>query len=292
MKKPWLITQGSSISLFNLLSIDVSTNIRQEARIQHHECAKKDCHQKSKVLREVYSPIQYLTKPVAQVTHLKIPINFEGIPFKLQRLYTKYLDCKAQTIEGVFHNTFSRSKNPKDREYYRRVMKELVRVGWASQEQSGISLRAYQHVWRDLAIERLRKRDVTRFEDKGRKSSGQFFGYFKISIDELPQHRKTTKDKETGKVQIGYSDQIQEKIFTELAKRRRAQMRWTLKKRGVFTKEARFACISAATLFGYRSASTGSKLRKSFFSVIDSEDKPYFNQINGRWEDPVKRIAL
>lgn len=241
-----------------------------------------DCHKKNKELLEVSSSsIQCLSKVVAHPEFLKVPTCFAGIPYKSQRLYIKYLDCKAQTIEGVFKNMSSRKYNAKDREHYRRIIQALLKKGWASSVSADtIELRAYQYVWRDLGIKRFDKWDFSKFKDHSRRASGQFFSYFKIPIDELSLERKT------------YYRQLAEIIQKKLADRRRSQIRWRLKQRGLDTDQATFSSLSSALLFGYRSPATGSKLRKKHFSIVPGEYKPYYNKVNHRWEDPAKKIVL
>lgn len=241
-----------------------------------------DCYRNCKELPEVLnSSIQCLSKVVTQPEYLKVPTAFEGIPYKKQRLYIKYLDCKAQTTEGVFKNTMSRKYNPKDRQHYRRICQELIKQGWASSiSKDTISLRRYQFVWRDLGIKRFNKWDGNQFKQPSRKASGQFFSYFKIPIDCLALDRKT------------YYKEILDIIHKRLADRRRNQTRWRLKQRGLESTEATFSGYSSALLFGYRSPATGSKLRKKHFSVISDNAKPYYNIVNHRWEEPTRKIAL
>lgn len=234
------------------------------------------------------------------VRFLKVPVNYFGtiskvvdgksieiplIPFGLQRLYIKYLDCKAQSIEGVFMNPGSRKWGPARRQHYRRAILALKERGWAEPcgkgENGDISLRAYQYVWRDLGIKRFSVNDNSRFM-ASRRGSGERYSYFKIPLDDLADDPAT------------YSKEIQDTINKYLSKRKRAQMRWRLKKSSskVDLTQATFSAKRAALLFGYRSPSTGSKLRKKYFSIVETTEKPGFNPVRGRWEEPCKRVAL
>ncbi len=236
-----------------------------------------------KVFKEGVLDINTLRKlsPAKEVSFLKVPVNFESIPYKDQRLYIKYLDLKAQTDEGIFKNYFK--KQSAEHKRYRRAIQSLIERGWgtrcAKTEAGSISLRSYQHVWRDLGVDRLVKKKK-RFHDT-RKGTGYGFYYFKIQIDWLESERKV------------YYQQIKDIIQKKMSKRRRAQIRWSLKQKKVNDlTQANFSAKSAAVLFGYRSPSTGSKLRKKHFSVIAADSKPFFNRVTGRYEEPTKKIAL
>lgn len=196
---------------------------------------------------------------------IKVPLNLEGVNYKDLRSYIKYLDCKAQTPEGIFKIYCSKR-------YYYRTINMLIVRGWASicleTENGRISLRAYQYVWRSMGVDQM--------IFKGRNS----FRFYKIELERLADDRKT------------YLKQIEEIIRQKMAKRRAAQIRWNLLKAGQETDQANFSAKSAALLFGYRSPSTGSKLREKHFDLIPSESKPYFDRIEGRFKEPCKRIAL
>lgn len=210
-------------------------------------------------------------------TFVKVPLNLAGIPFRLQRAYVGFLDCKAQTIEGTFHNNWDHAP----RRFYQRLMKKLVDLGWASRVSPGvISLRTYQHVWRSMGIGRLNKQNPRGWKDTKRKASGTGWVFYKITTDSLDGER------------AGYYMQIEKIIRTSIAKRMQAQIRWRLNKRQTNHNQATFTSSGSAALFGYRSPASGSKLRKRFFEVIPSNDKPYFNRVNGRYELPTKQIAI
>lgn len=201
------------------------------------------------------------------IAFLKCPINFENVSFQDRRLYINYLDCKSQSVEGIFkvYNT------PNKRNYYR-MAKKLIDRGWASPcrggENGNISLRAYQFVWRDLGIPQMHVQTRSAFV------------YFKIEREKLSTDRET------------YVKEIDTIIKRYSAKRRAAQIRWNLNKQGLNSSQANFSAMSAALLFGYRSVSSGSKLRKENFSMIEGKSIPYYNKVRGRFEEPTKRIAL
>ncbi len=248
---------------------------------------KSPCYKNRKVLEAVNSDsTQNLTKVVTpmKVENLKVPTSFGEVPFMLQRLYIKYLDCKAQTVEGIFKNQWNRKWSPGQRQYYRRAINKLLESGWARPvaggEDGDIAVRAYQHVWRDLGIKRFIKKDRKRFRD-ARLGSGEFYSYFKIPIRDLAEDRKV------------YNMQITDTIQKHVAERKRAQIRQRLNSSSSSKiDKATFGAKRAALLFGYKSPSTGSKLRKKNFSIVETDEKPSFNRRNGRWENPCKQIAL
>lgn len=187
---------------------------------------------------------------------------------------------KAQTSEGVFKNLW---KIPSHRRFYQRVMKELLVAGWATKlGPRTIALRSYQEIWRSLKIPRLRKRGKG-WHDASRRPSGYSWAYFKIPVEQLDNDRQN------------YYRQLETIIRRKIANLVRGQIRWNLKQTQVNSNEANFACLTAASWFGFRSPSTGSKLRKKYFDLIPQtaeESRPYFSRIHGRFESRTKQIAL
>jgi hypothetical protein len=248
---------------------------------------------------ERYNFRKYLRVDTKDVPFVRVPVNFTGItlsrvngkvkrlpmiPYTLQRLYIQYLDCKAQTSEGIFTNFWSRKRGASNRQHYRRVISALLKQGWArpctNEENGDIALRSYRYVWRQLGIERFRVKDRRKFFDQKKYSSGEQYSDFKIYCSDLSDDRKT------------YYQQIKNIIHKKLTDRKCAQIRWRLKKGRKHSDitQATFGAESAALLFGYRSSSSGSKLRKKNFSVLPSNGKPKF--LNGEWREPCKLIAL
>jgi hypothetical protein len=240
-----------------------------------------DCYRFRKVLSGVNTGVQYLTKVV---THIKVPISLEGVPYKLQRLYVRFLDCKSQSVEGIFSNPGSRKWGESTRQHYRRTIKLLLESGWARPCEKGeggeIALKSYQFVWNAMGVPRHQKKDRRAFLDR-RQGSGLFFAYFKIPLESLSDDRRT------------YYDEIKLIIQKNLADRKRRQLRWRLNSgRKYKVDSTTFSALSTSSLFGYKSPSTGSKLRKMNFSIVDTAEKPGFNPARGRWEEPTKKIAL
>lgn len=198
-------------------------------------------------------------------THIKCPVNIGEVSWKLFRLYVRYLDLKAQSPDlGTF-------KIYHTRRAYQRVIKSLIEKGWATRTKGTVSLRAYQYVWRAMEIDRVRIRGVLRFK------------YWKIPIDRLPSERQD------------YLKEIENIIRKKVTMRKLAQLRFALNEKGLNKDQATFSARSTSDLFGYRSTSSGSKLRKRYFEIIPQspeQAKTYFNHAHGRWEDPPKRIAL
>lgn len=196
---------------------------------------------------------------------LRVPINIEGLPWRVFRLYVKYLDLKAQDPDTgnfkIYHSHRS----------YQVAIKEMVSRGWVWREGRTIKLRAYPFVWKDMGIQRVRVKNILKFK------------YWKIPVDLFSDTRRE------------YLSEMEKEIRKRMAKRKGAQIRRALSHKGIKNHQATFAGMSAALLFGYQSASTGSNLRKTFFEVLPQtpeEAKPYFSRVNGRWENRTKQIAL
>ena len=198
---------------------------------------------------------------------LKVPVNAQFKSFKDLRLYCIYLDMKAQTPEGVYKIQIRSLKD-----YVSRSFKKLVARGWASKNNDGsFSLRAYQYVWRDLGIYQIEVKRHFKYR------------YKKIWIDSLPIDRTE------------YLKELEEIINQHIAKRKAAQIRWRLLETGNKLSEATFGSIKAANLFGYRSASSGSKLREKYFSLIpqtEDQKKQYWNPAKGMYQNHCRMIAV
>jgi hypothetical protein len=223
--------------------------------------------QLSKDKEEVYTNTFQNLSLFPSAEAIKCPVNIgdSRIGYKLFRLYCKYLDLKAQNPNvGTFRTYY-------DHRHYQRTIKQLIAKGWATKAKpKTVQLKAYQYVWRDMGIQRVSRNGVTCYK------------YWKIPTNIFADDRKT------------YLRQIEDEIRKRMAQRKRAQIRHALKKGD--HSQATFAARSASLLFGFRSPSTGSKLRKTYFAVIDyqtpEEAKPYFNKVNGRYENRTKQIAI
>lgn len=198
---------------------------------------------------------------------IKCPVNIGDCrtPWKDFRLYCKYLDLKAQNPNVGEFRIYCNHR------YYQRTLKQLIQRGWALKVKTKIvRLKAYQHVWRDMGIVRINRDGIPRFQ------------YWKIPTNIFADDRQT------------YLRQIEEEIRKRIAQRKRAQIRHALKK-GDDKHQVTFAAKSASLLFGFRSCSTGSKLRQKYFDVLkqsDQESKPYFDQKEMRYKNQTKKIAL
>lgn len=201
---------------------------------------------------------------------IKVPVNIGEMlkdghkrkSWKDFKLYVKFLDLKVQNPNcGTFQIFHSHR-------YYQRVIKQLTARGWAWREGRKVFLKAYQHVWRDLGITRVNVARIERFK------------YWKIPISTFSEERKT------------YLKEIEDEIRKRITKRKLAQIRYALKE---MDTQATFSAMSAGSTFGYRSPSTGSKLRQKYFSLVPTtpeESKPRFNKAHGRYEEPTRKIAL
>lgn len=204
-------------------------------------------------------------------------------------LYIKYLDMKVQNPDcGTYKNEIK-----KEERYYQRLAKQLIKKGWAYRKDKIVHLRAYQYVWRDLGI--------TRVKDK--KSGIQKFKYWKIPLHRFPSEKRYYKVidtsnpiKKNGKpnyIVMGYLKEVEDYLRKKISERKRAQFRWALKEKD--NTRATFSSRSAGSLFGYKSPSSGTKLRTKYFEVIpmtEEEAKPKWIKERGRYEEPTKQIAI
>lgn len=220
-----------------------------------------------------HSPAAFLKVPTNIGDALKESASKKG--WKDFKLYVGYLDMKAQNPNcGTFDIEVSAR-------YYQRLVKKLVERGWAWREGRCIKLTAYQAVWRSMNIQRVKFKKMSRFK------------YWKIPIDKFSAERRIHHGK--GLPVKGYLKEIEDEIRKRIARRKRAQMRYALKEKDRDTSRATFSAKSAASVFGYNSPQSGSKLRSKFFSVIpmtEEQAKPRFNKARGRYEEPTKEIAL
>ncbi|MFZ2904600.1 MAG: hypothetical protein WAZ98_00225 [Cyclobacteriaceae bacterium] len=205
-----------------------------------------------------------------QSDFIKVPVNIGDSREKYStsrgwkdfKLYCKYLDLKVQNPNcGTFRIEHTHRA-------YQRTIKALIKRGWAWRDGRVIKLKAYQFVWRSMGINRVKVENILKFK------------YWKISVSIFSEKRKD------------YLRQIENVIREKIASRKLAQIRYALKAKGEKKDQVTFSAMSASSLFGYRSRSTGSKVRKKFFSVVETESKPYFNSKHGRFEEPTKKIYL
>lgn len=191
------------------------------------------------------------------------------------KLYCKYLDLKVQNPNAGTFQIFHSHR------YYQRTIKQLIAKGWATRKGNQVYLKAYQYVWRNLDINRINQKGILRFK------------YWKIPVTHFSTERRI-HDKEK-KMITGYLKEIEQEIQKRISKRKLAQIRKALKEKGDFTSRATFSAKSASTTFGYKSTSTGSKLRQKYFEVLPmtpEECKQRFNKKTGRYEEPTKQIAV
>lgn len=233
-------------------------------------------------LRELsYSSAEYIKCPVNIGDTLNLR-STDSQPWRDFKLYVKYLDLKVQNPDcGTFRINYAHR-------YYQRTIKDLIKRGWAERRKRKIYLRAYQFVWRDLGISRVNVNGLMRYR------------YWKIPIKNLSMERVSYEMKTlhtssgiiSKRIKTGYLRDIENEIRKRIAKRKRSQIAYALKERRT---EEKFSAKSAACCFGYRSTSTGSRLRGEYFELVPmtkEESKPKFNKERGRFEEPTKRIVL
>ncbi len=225
-----------------------------------------------------FCPSEFIKCPVNLADSLKDSASKKFKAWKDFRLYVQYLDLKAQNPNvGTFQIIHSHR-------YYQRTAKALIGRGWAWREGRTVHLKAYQHVWRSMGIPRVSNNGFWKFK------------YWKIPVSVFSEKRKF-KDRETGEVK-GYLKEIENEIRQRITKRKLAQIRYALKAKGdglARVNQVTFSAMSAASLFGFTSPASGSKVRSKYFSLIPQtpeEAKPFFNKSKGRYEEHTKQIAI
>jgi hypothetical protein len=186
---------------------------------------------------------------------IKIPKNIFSIHPRDAKLYAAYIDFKAFNPEGNILKS-QQNKRKRDRHYYRYWANRLVEKGWATKTDNGIALKAYQHVWRSLDVERYWNQAIGRYK----------FAYVKISVEDLPLERKA------------YFRKIQDILLERVASNKVRQIKWRLNNRQAVVKstnttETFLSCKKVAQLFNLTSETSGSKYRKAFFELIDEQPK-------------------
>lgn len=204
------------------------------------------------------------TNAFQKLSFLKIPVTIAETSWKDLRLYVRYLDLKCQNPDvGTFTIHHSRRA-------YQRDIKAMIKKGWIVRDGRKIILKAYQAVWRQMEINRVRVKGLWRYK------------YWKIPVDVTSLER------------CNYLKEIENIIRKKVTKRKLSQLRFALKDEGD-KNQATFSSKSAASLFGYRSTSSGSKLRQKYFSIVEQtpeESKLYFNKAHGRFEARTKKIEI
>lgn len=205
-----------------------------------------------------------------QSDFIKVPVNIGDSlqenscskSWKDFKLYCRFLDLKAQNPNcGTF--TIEHTHRA-----YQRLIRALIKRGWAWREGRVINLKAYQFVWRSMGVTRVKVDSILKFK------------YWKIPVSIFANERKD------------YLRQIENVIREKIATRKLAQIRYALKAKGEKVDQVTFSAMSASSLFGYRSPGSGSKLRTKFFEVIETDSKPYFDVNERRYKEPTKKISL
>jgi hypothetical protein len=136
-----------------------------------------------------------------------------------------------------------------DRDYFSRLLRNLVALGWTSKAGDVYSLAAYQAVWRKMGIERFLIKRLNR----------RRFRYVKFYTEQIP-HTRTKAIKKIIKL-----------IEQAVCDRKLAQIKYRLSK--AKTENDNFkkpVCISServGKLLGYKSPTSGHQKRVTYFPM-------------------------
>lgn len=173
------------------------------------------------------------------VRHLKIPVNFEEIPYDKRNLFVAFLHLQSFSPYGRIHI----SKVP--RRKFHHWLNKLTGAGLISRDKDYYILKSNEYVWGILGIKRINYKGN---EYRWRK---------------LPNSFKSLKWSEFKRKAI-------EDIQSYQTERKKAQLRRRHKLAGnpINNKTSLFGAKAAARVFGYKSVASGSKYRDKWFDVV------------------------
>lgn len=182
---------------------------------------------------------------------IKIPTNIKIKNRPLLKAYAGYLLLKTFNPEGrILVKDISQKKGDKD--FYSRLLKNLVSLGWATKNGGCFYLTAYQSVWRKMGIEKFMIKKIRQ----------ERFSYAKFYVEDIPKTRaKCIK-------------RILKLIEKHVCERKLEQIKYGLsiaksRKTGVNNSEkpVQYSAKSVAKLLGYKSRNSGHRARPKYFKM-------------------------
>lgn len=177
---------------------------------------------------------------------IKAPINLE-CSIHDRKLYVAYLWFKVINKDGCFHNWIIQGE---DRFFNKYWLNKLIEKGWVIKNGDDYKMVAYQQVWRELGVTRLRGK----------------YKYRKLD----DSYTKLTRKQFMSKVLVDIQKYVAERKVKQFKHR-------LLKSEGserTTNRNPYLSCYSSAKLFGYSSTMSGKKYRKEFFKLVSRGDKP------------------
>lgn len=196
--------------------------------------------------------------------HLKIPVNFDRVPYEHRNLYVAFLWVQQ-------YSPFGRVKisNIPKRQFHHWINK-LIGAGWMRKEGNYYVLIGNERVWELLKIKKV----------NFKKRHTYYFRKLPKNIETWPEFKRKIVDDIQG--------------WQTECKKRQLLRRHKYSDANA-TKTSLLSSMSVAKLFGYRSNVTGSKYRDKYFDVVQEpvRIREYFT-IDGLpyWKADCKRIVL
>lgn len=196
---------------------------------------------------------------------LKIPKNWENITWENRNIYIAYLWTKRYSRFGRVHV----SHLPK--RHFGHYISKLISVGFMRREGDFYVLIGYDKVWSLLGI------------NKVKFGKGKRFRFYKVL------------DHSTWSM---FKKELIEDIQGFQTERKKAQFRRRLNKAGMspdVDHRPLFSAKASASLFGYKSRTSGSKYRNKLFDVVNEPLKLRLRYTSDRlpyFQFECKRIEL
>jgi hypothetical protein len=182
---------------------------------------------------------------------IKIPDNFEIEGRSHLRTYAGFVLLKTVNPEGRFQ-AIDLCVGKGDRYYFRRLLTNLVSLGWARENGEFFELVRYQEVWERLGVKRCWIKRLGKLR----------FRYVKKYADQLPN----TRPKAIKEIIKTIEQHVCERKLNQIRYKRRLSIPKGKTLNG--NQEPAFlSCESVSKLLGYRSPNSGYQKRAGYFPM-------------------------
>jgi hypothetical protein len=190
----------------------------------------------------------------------RIPTNYEIESRLSLNAHAGYLLLKTVNSEGRFRIK-DLCKQRGDKDFYTRLLGNLLTLGWARKRGDYYSLVAYPAVWQKLGIDRCEEKRL----------GLQRFRYVKFYADQLPRNRS----KAIKKIKKLIEQHVCNRKLAQIKYQHKEYERRLSKAKGNDSTDstesqkpaAYFGCAAATKLLGYKSISSGHPKRREYFPM-------------------------
>jgi hypothetical protein len=187
----------------------------------------------------------------------RIPTNYEIESRLSLNVHAGFLLLKTVNPEGRFRIA-DLCKQKGDRDFFSRLLGNLVQLGWARKSRDYYSLVAYPVVWQKLGVERCAEKRLGMLR----------FRYVKFYADQLPRNRS----KAIKKIKELIEEHVCDRKYAQIKYQHKRYERRLSKAKGKDSTESQkpaayFGCAAATKLLGYKSISSGHPKRKKYFPM-------------------------